>query len=71
MIKNKSTEKFAKSLLRGIKAAKEHALSDRRSNAAYWNGDDWGSISGAIDASNWVEEQVVNYVVKRVRNFKK
>lgn len=60
-------EAWAKSLLEGIQKVKDKANQDERSTAAYWNCDDWGSISGIRDAREWVDGQVIEYVLKRVR----
>jgi hypothetical protein len=56
--------KWAKKFLAGLKKVKEKAQSDERATAAYWNADDWGSISGIKDADEWVENQILKYVVK-------
>jgi len=62
-------EKFAKKLIKGMKTTRDNAEKDRRATAAYWNGDDWGSISGVLDAAEWVDNQVVNYTVKELKNY--
>lgn len=56
--------KWAKKLIAGIAAAKSKALRDRKSTAEYWNGDSFGSISGVSDAQEWVDGQVVDFVLK-------
>lgn len=69
--KNQKTEQFVKELLKGIKAKRTEVLKDERSTDRYWNGDDWGSISGVRDAQEWVDNQITNYVVEQIENFKK
>lgn len=61
-------EAWAKSLLKGIEEVRRKASKDEKSTAAYWNGDGWGSISGIRDADEWVERQVVDYVLRRVKS---
>ena len=59
-------EKWARALLKGIEKKKESARRDQRANPLYWNGDDWGSISGIRDAREWMEGEIIKYILKRV-----
>lgn len=54
-------------IIRGLAAVREKARNDKRSTAAYWNGDDWGSISGHRDAAEWMEDQEVKYLDAALR----
>ncbi len=45
-----------------IEATKKRAMKDERSTSRYWNGDDWGSMSGIEDANAWVSGQVADAV---------
>lgn len=63
-------QQFATKLVEGIDAAREKARKDPKSTAAYWNGDDWGSISGIRDAQEWVNTQVNNWVIRFVKKHK-
>lgn len=60
--------KWAASFLKGLEAARKKATSDPRAHGDYWNGDSWGSISGIRDAEKWVNDQLVNYVLRRARS---
>jgi len=60
-------KEFAKSLLAGIEKTKKKINNDERATAEYWNADDWGSMSGIKDANEWEENQIVEYVVKRIK----
>ena len=62
---------WAAKLLKGIEEAKRKALADQRSNAAYWNGDDWGSASGIKDAEECVNDQVLAYILANAQPKKK
>ncbi len=53
----------AKEFLKKLDAFHEKTIKDQRATANYWNGDDWGSISGHRDASDWVERQLAEFVV--------
>jgi hypothetical protein len=64
---NAKDAKWAKALLDGIEKEREKANRDQRSTASYWNADDWGSISGIRDAEEWVENQIIKYVLKHAR----
>jgi len=35
---------------------------DERSLPSYWNGDDWGSISGIRDAADWLARNRAAYL---------
>lgn len=58
---------WALKLLQGIEAERNRAQRDVRASASYWNGDDWGSISGINDAGGWVEGELVRYVLKHAK----
>lgn len=60
-------EQWAKSVLKGLEKTKDIANRDQRSTARYWNGDDWGSISGSQDAAKWVNDQLVKYLLRSIR----
>lgn len=40
----------------------EELNKDERSLPSYWNGDDWGSISGIRDAAEWVASSRAAYL---------
>lgn len=61
---------WAKSLLAGLNRVREKAKKDRRATAEYWNCDSWGSISGHRDANEWVDRQQVEYIAKRIAEFR-
>ena len=44
--------------------------NDRRAHAAYWNCDDWGSISGYRDAQEWVESEFGKWVLEQAEDAK-
>lgn len=54
--------KLSKKILKAIDRASDKAARDRRSTAAYWNADDWGSISGVRDAIEWVKQQKIKAI---------
>lgn len=61
-------EAWAKSVLEGLQETKERCSKDPKSTAAYWNGDDWGSISGIRDANAWLDRQEIKYLLQRVNS---
>jgi len=63
----KERKEWAKKLLKGIEETKERARRDKRSTSAYWNGDEWGSLSGVRDAEEWTENQVLDFILKNAR----
>lgn len=56
--------KWAKELLAKINHARTKANNDQRSKAEYWNGDNWGSMSGIKDAINWVDNQIIDCIIE-------
>ncbi len=65
--KDKELNKWAKKLLIKLREEADKANQDERSHSDYWNGDSWGSISGIRDANEWVENQLINCVLKNAR----
>lgn len=45
-----------------IAAKRAELMKDERSRAAYWNCDDFNSISGIRDAENWVEGELEKFM---------
>lgn len=37
-------------------------LKDEKASGHYWNGDDWGSISGFNDAEKWINDSLATYL---------
>lgn len=37
---------------------------NEKASEHYWNGDDWGSISGYKDARNWVMRSLAEYLME-------
>lgn len=44
-------------IIKKLEKNKAKLQKDPRSTGNYWNGDDWGSISGWNDATEWVEQE--------------
>lgn len=49
-------------IIKKIFLKKEKLMNDPRATAAYWNADDWGSISGFKDAEKWVNTELGKYL---------
>ena len=61
---------WTKGLIKSIESARQVLLKDERASARYWNGDDWGSISGHKDAIEWVESELAGLVLKEIKKRK-
>jgi hypothetical protein len=61
---------WAKAFLKGLNKLKTRIHKDERATPAYWNSDDWGSISGIRDAEEWIESQLTDYIVKNAQSRK-
>lgn len=61
----------AKNILRKLDKADRRIKQDMRATAAYWNADDWGSISGVRDAQEWVENERARTLLKLMKKRKK
>ncbi len=57
----------AQALLDGIERVRDEARKDKRATASYWNGDDWGGLSGQRDAASWVNEQVLEFIMRETK----
>lgn len=45
--------------------AKRNELSkNEKASGDYWNGDDWGSISGFKDAKKWMNDSLATYLIE-------
>lgn len=64
------TDADVRKLLDGIEKKQRELRADQRSTAAYWNCDSWGSMSGIDDAHNWVEGQLIVFVLNWVDRFR-
>lgn len=53
-------------LIRGLRKQEDRLQRDPRATAEYWNGDDWGSISGQRDASEWVERKLAEWLHRQL-----
>ena len=62
-----NNRKWAKNLLKYIAEAQAKADKDERSHSHYWNGDTWGSVQGIKDANEWVENQLIDCILKHAR----
>ncbi len=56
----------AKDILKKLADKRAVLMQDEKATAAYWNADDWGSISGVRDAAEWVENELANYLLTLV-----
>lgn len=63
----KEKRQWAKKLIKGIKATEAKSAKNIRSTPTYWNGDDWGSIQGVKDAAEWVENQLIDYILENAK----
>ena len=63
---DKEQKDWARKLFKGIQEVTEQVCRDEKANPDYWNGDDWGSISGVRDAREWIEDQILEYLCKAV-----
>lgn len=63
------SREWAKELLEKIDRVRAAAKKDPRSTAAYWNCDGWGSIQGYREAEEWVNNQVIDSIVKLTKDL--
>lgn len=59
-------DRSALRIVKGLPTVEAEARNDVRSSPAYWNGDDWESISGSHDAREWMDQQLAQYVSKEI-----
>lgn len=64
------TTSFESKLIRDLEKKKRSLRQDRRSTPSYWNGDDWGSSSGILDAENWVNSELERWLRNRLKSYK-
>lgn len=68
MKKNKSaSNRTARRIVREWNDKLKDVCRDHRAGPAYWNGDDWGSISGFRDADEWVNNQMIAWVERAIK----
>lgn len=65
----KITIKDVKKLIKDVETRKRDLQKDERSRAAYWNCDDWGSISGFREAEEWVQGKIDKLIERRIKNW--
>lgn len=70
MVEYERKRKWAVALLLDLAKVRKRAALSPKSTAAYWNGDDWGSISGIKEAAQWVEDEMINCVVGHADKLK-
>lgn len=58
---------WARTLLHRLNEVEDKAIKDPRASAHYWNGDNWGSISGYNDAKEWYENQMIDCILEHAR----
>jgi hypothetical protein len=56
-------------LLEKVDEKRRILSEDKRASASYWNGDDWGSISGHRDAAEWVNDQLAELVLDELKGI--
>lgn len=49
-------------VLKKLDEKTEELKKDKRYDPSYWNGDDWGSISGVRDAAEWMTSSRAAYL---------
>lgn len=57
--KNKAIE-----IIRLLEVKRSELTRNEKANAAYWNGDDWGSVSGSRDAKEWLNDSLAAYLIE-------
>lgn len=63
-----NNREWAKDLLSDIRNVEKIASKDKRSNPSYWAaGDPWVSMSDFKDATNFVDESIVDYILEHAQ----
>jgi hypothetical protein len=57
--KNKAIE-----IIRLLEVKRSELIRNEKAKAAYWNGDDCGSISGSRDAKEWLNNSLAAYLTE-------
>jgi hypothetical protein len=51
-------------IIRLLEIKRRELARNEKATAAYWNCDDWGSISGFKDAEEWVRGSLATYLTE-------
>lgn len=51
-------------IIRLLEIKRRELAKNEKATAAYWNGDDWGSISGFKDAEEWIRSSLATYLTE-------
>lgn len=54
----------AAEIIRLLDIKRSELIKNEKANAAYWNGDDWGSVSGSRDAKEWLNDSLATYLIE-------